>query len=245
MKRLTLVLLLATMVEAALLSTAHARHYDARTGRCLSIDLGSHLFPSWSPYNYALANPLRNLDPDGQVVRAYTERLGSATMSRGANGPVDYLKRAAGWAYGPRHSFLRVTTDKVDVILELGGPQEGKATGSPLRAKLKGEPDARPGQEEHQVNRPQGSPENDYAGFEDKVLQIFGVITKNLPNYNGLDGPNSNGFIRFLVEAAGGGVNLPDKAWKNDEIKQYWEQYKKSLEEQKKKDGQKDQTTQN
>ena len=157
-------------------------------------------------------------------------------MSRGAKGTVENLKRAAAWAYGPRHSFLRVTTDKVDVILELGAPQEGKTKGTPLTTKLTGEPEARPGQEEHQVDRPQGVGEKDYAGFEDKVLQVFNVISNNLPDYNGLDGPNSNGFIRFLVESAGGGVNLPNGAWKNDEIKKYWEQYKKSVEQQKKKD---------
>jgi hypothetical protein len=235
MKRNDILLIAVLWLCVAPLFQAEARYYDARSGRFLSIDPKVHISPGWTPYNYALDNPLRNLDPDGQVVKAYTERLGSATLYRDAKGSVDYLKRAAAWAYGPRHSFLRVTTDKVDVILELGGPQHGKSTGTPLKTELKAEPEERLGQEEHMVNRPQGSPEKDYAGFEDKVIQIFDVITKNLPDYDGLSGPNSNGFVRFLVEAAGGGVNLPKKAWKNEEIKEYWEKYKKNLADQEKK----------
>lgn len=61
------------------------RYYDARTGRFLQIDPKAHKFPGWSPYNYAANNPLKYIDPDGQEVKVYTERLGSASMSRNVN----------------------------------------------------------------------------------------------------------------------------------------------------------------
>ena len=191
-----------------------ARYHDAKICRWISADPRAEKYLNWTSYNYSLDNPLRNVDPDGQEVKVYTERLGSTTMSNGGVGVFDNAKRAVAWVYGPRHSFLRVTTDKVDVILELGGPKEGRTKGTPLKTELKGEPGSRPDQEEHLVNRPQGVSETNYDGFENKILKIYNAIANNLPDYNAVDGPNSNGFIRFLIEAAGGGVDLPDHAWK-------------------------------
>jgi len=42
------------------------RQYDDEAGRFLSIDPKSHLLPSWSPYAFALNNPILFIDPDGQ-----------------------------------------------------------------------------------------------------------------------------------------------------------------------------------
>ncbi len=47
---------------------AEARYYDARTGRFLQTDPKAHKFLGWSPYNYALDNPLKYIDPDGNDV---------------------------------------------------------------------------------------------------------------------------------------------------------------------------------
>lgn len=44
------------------------RYYDAATGRFLQIDPHSSKYPSVSPYNYTLNNPLKNIDPDGKDV---------------------------------------------------------------------------------------------------------------------------------------------------------------------------------
>jgi hypothetical protein len=42
------------------------RYYDARTGRFLQIDPKAEKLTGWSPYNYALCNPLTYVDRDGK-----------------------------------------------------------------------------------------------------------------------------------------------------------------------------------
>ncbi len=43
-----------------------ARYYDPRTSIWLSVDPEFAKFPSWSPYNYTLNNPINLIDPDGR-----------------------------------------------------------------------------------------------------------------------------------------------------------------------------------
>jgi RHS repeat-associated protein len=42
-----------------------ARYYDAQTSIWLSVDNKAEKYPGWSPYAYALNNPINLLDPDG------------------------------------------------------------------------------------------------------------------------------------------------------------------------------------
>ena len=50
-----------------------ARYYDPEIGRWLGVDPLAEKFPGWSPYNYALDNPLLYWDPNGMYVRVATE----------------------------------------------------------------------------------------------------------------------------------------------------------------------------
>ncbi len=230
------------LLVSIFIQTGYAgRYFSSNCARWTTPDPMQQKYPGWSPYCYGMDNPIKNIDVDGKEVHVYTERLGSASLYNNVTGALDFAKRSAVWLYGPLHTFMRVTTDKVDVLIELGGPANGSKTGNPLMEPLGKEMQTRPGQEEETVNRPQGVGEKDYKGFENKILNIFDAIKSDLPDYDALNGPNSNGFIRFLIEAAGGGVNLPDKAWKNEEIKKYWEQYQKTLAEQRKQEQEKQQ----
>ncbi|MFC1480812.1 RHS repeat-associated core domain-containing protein [Candidatus Neomarinimicrobiota bacterium] len=44
-----------------------ARYYDAELGRWTQPDPLWAKYPGWSPYNYALNNPLKYVDPDGRI----------------------------------------------------------------------------------------------------------------------------------------------------------------------------------
>jgi RHS repeat-associated protein len=43
-----------------------ARWYDPAVGRFTTVDPLAGKYPSWSPYNYTLNNPIRYIDPDGR-----------------------------------------------------------------------------------------------------------------------------------------------------------------------------------
>ncbi|MGD9489408.1 MAG: RHS repeat-associated core domain-containing protein [Calditrichaceae bacterium] len=45
-----------------------ARYYDPAIGRWLSVDPLASSYPSWSPYNYSLNDPIGKRDPDGRFV---------------------------------------------------------------------------------------------------------------------------------------------------------------------------------
>jgi len=52
-----------------------ARIYDGRIARWLSVDFKSPDLPSWSPYGFVNANPLRFVDPDGLFLLDVHQRI--------------------------------------------------------------------------------------------------------------------------------------------------------------------------
>lgn len=65
MSKLFIVVLLVVAISQLAFA---GRYYDPYSGRFLQIDPKAHNYPAWSPYTYALNNPLRFVDPSGDSV---------------------------------------------------------------------------------------------------------------------------------------------------------------------------------
>lgn len=60
-----------------------ARWYDASVGRWWGVDLLTGRYLAWSPYNYAVGNPIKFIDPNGMFV----------SWNPGVNEMIDDSKR--------------------------------------------------------------------------------------------------------------------------------------------------------
>ncbi|MDP3597047.1 MAG: RHS repeat-associated core domain-containing protein, partial [Nitrospirota bacterium] len=113
---------------------------------------------------------------------------------------------------GPfRHAFLRVTTDEGDFVVEVGDAEGiGERTADPRLAYWEAHTETYTLHEDA-ITRP-ADPSED-AQFEERLLEISAYFSRqdergdyiNLPTY-GLLGPNSNGYVRYVIESAGGQV---------------------------------------
>jgi len=77
---------------------AGARYLDPVLGRWLSIDPLASKFPGWSPYTYALNNPINMWDPDGRAAKHccldYSARYVALNQDAVAKGkdPIQYIE---------------------------------------------------------------------------------------------------------------------------------------------------------
>ena len=201
-----------------------ARFYDPAIARWWSVDPLSEKFHNWSAFNYVKDNPIKFIDPDGadvDSVKPYTQTLeGNASLPL-----VGKLIR---------HSFLRVKTDKEDLVIELGGPDDNiGGAGTPVIKNWDDGQLNRTEVIEQVVIRPSNSPEGDYK-FENQIIETAKKLSEtkidektgkkeypNLPKYDPINGPNSNGYINFLISNAGGKLRNAPMAIANDNIAPY------------------------
>ena len=83
-----------------------ARIYDGRLGRWMSLDPKIKEFPSWSPYVYALNNPIRIVDVDGEgpgdgLYRVYIAKV-RITTAKGVE-----------WAYLAKKYYKNITPQQL------------------------------------------------------------------------------------------------------------------------------------
>ncbi len=177
------------------------RHYSSDYINMNKIDRFAEKYYALSPYSAMAGNPIRFVDVNGDSVWVFTETVA-------ATGHVG------------RHAFLRVKTDKVDKIVELWGPEEGARTGRPRiddysEEKIEGRANV---VKEGEVKDPESDPEN--YDFENSILEIAKFFSeqdkkgdyKNLPDYKAL-GPNSNSYVKSLIQLSGGQLDLPFSAF--------------------------------
>jgi len=98
------------------LTYAGARYLDNITGRWSSIDPLADMYPSQSPYNYGLNNPISNYDPNGEFVLSFLSGFARGIFSgkrfgASVNQGVGSVKNWAGiWSSFGRGSFGQVVS---------------------------------------------------------------------------------------------------------------------------------------
>lgn len=171
--------------------------------RWISVDPMADKYPGWSPYNYALNNPLRYIDQHGDSVWVYAERLGSETFS---NGNRNWLEATISYLSRPDHSIIRIKTNDVDKTIEFTGKGEVLFKNTDLNrisdfeSNLVQEPFSgllKPNQVEN-------------FDYENKLLATSNNIYQHqdlLSKYDYMQS-NCNGFANALIQSAGGKVDF-------------------------------------
>jgi len=123
----------------------------------------------------------------------------------------------------PRHAWIEVSTSDCIYSVDLLAPPQGRERGQVLvRKKDAQDGDQRPGQLEHEVRKPKGSSMQKVAAEILKRANYFALHPKLLPEYDEM-GPNSNGFVMFLVVGSGGEVDLPLNAYYSKVVHPYFD----------------------
>jgi RHS repeat-associated protein len=89
-----------------------ARIMDVRLGRWLSTDPKTSKYPGWSPYNFAINNPINVIDPDGEDIIFIVRNNDGSVKEQ-----LKYMKgnfwHSNGTRYNPQNESLSPTMFKV------------------------------------------------------------------------------------------------------------------------------------
>jgi RHS repeat-associated protein len=113
MKRNYLFLSAQLLLSGVAFFHAEARYYEARVGRWLSVDPLAEKYLSFSPYSYALCNPINYRDPDGRKVELHKSAQNSKAFMR-VKAIYDHT------TLGAKQWSRFEKDDKIDVIYAVG-----------------------------------------------------------------------------------------------------------------------------
>jgi len=192
------------------LQFSRARYYDAASGRFVSEDPIRFDGDGANFYGYVSNNPLNFVDPSGMFAELICEPI-PTTRGGWKNAVFMLLSRA-------HHCFIHVKCRDYDVTIELYGPsQQDPKHGSPQKNPFN--PNRRG------IRRPITSPggcdgkgDSKNCRLEDNLLNAFQKESGNIPLYNPYPGPNSNTFVRKIIDEAGGNVEFPNQAYGSDYV---------------------------
>ncbi|MGO3708257.1 MAG: SpvB/TcaC N-terminal domain-containing protein [Mesonia hippocampi] len=96
-----------------------ARYYNPKWSMWLTVDPLAEKFPSWSPYNYTLQNPIVFIDPDGRAAIPFGDYFNSKGKYLGSDGIDDgkvYISQ------GNKRNFLTASNQEIPGgLASLGG----------------------------------------------------------------------------------------------------------------------------
>lgn len=103
--------------------------YDPVTGRWNGMDALTDSVPGWSPYNYGWNNPVKNVDPDGNLAYGPDDwirnRYGQYLWDANA---IDQSTTRENWTYVGK--VLPADVGRLDILSEIGGRLYHKNTGN-------------------------------------------------------------------------------------------------------------------
>ncbi len=95
----------------------HARLYDPRVGRWLSTDPMQSKFPAWSPYNFAVDNPVMFVDPDGESpISIFAKAVAKSGLKKAAKESIEKMIYIRLKAYMSKSWAKQLGKDALDAI---------------------------------------------------------------------------------------------------------------------------------
>ncbi|MGX1023607.1 RHS repeat-associated core domain-containing protein [Psychroflexus sp. MBR-150] len=108
-----------------------ARYFNPKTSLWLSVDPLASEFPSWSPYNFTMNNPIRFIDPDGRAPQdIIVTTSGGKELFRLNDGKTEITRMTARQVYGRGIQWFESSADN---YMPLISKAQGLSTFSELK----------------------------------------------------------------------------------------------------------------